>query len=162
MDRRLRSRRARQSTIDIAALVRRYPFDPGDILAAGSLARTRADSGRHSDISACFDGCISQRCDLVLIHRLGGRRTGKQRLTWDRSSCVTKYRNASLSCLTAVSCQHTVSAARVRTLACLSGRSVSALFSGPPGAASTMVAALIAKKLGLRALRVDLSRVVSK
>ncbi len=42
------------------------------------------------------------------------------------------------------------------------GRSVSALFSGPPGTGKTMVATLIAKKLGLELFRVDLSRVVSK
>lgn len=42
------------------------------------------------------------------------------------------------------------------------GLGVSALFSGPPGTGKTMVAALIAKDLGLELYQVDLAKVVSK
>ncbi len=42
------------------------------------------------------------------------------------------------------------------------GLGVTALFSGPPGTGKTMVAALIARKLGLELYQVDLSKVVSK
>ncbi len=42
------------------------------------------------------------------------------------------------------------------------GLGVSALFSGPPGTGKTMVAALIAKELGLELYQVDLAKVVSK
>ncbi len=42
------------------------------------------------------------------------------------------------------------------------GLGVSALFSGPPGTGKTMVAALIARELGLELYQVDLSKVVSK
>ena len=42
------------------------------------------------------------------------------------------------------------------------GLGVSALFSGPPGTGKTMVAALIAKDLGLELYQVDLARLVSK
>jgi hypothetical protein len=42
------------------------------------------------------------------------------------------------------------------------GLGVSALFSGPPGTGKTMVAALIARDLGLELYQVDLAKVVSK
>lgn len=42
------------------------------------------------------------------------------------------------------------------------GLGVSALFSGPPGTGKTMVAALIAKDLGLELYQVDLAKIVSK
>jgi AAA+ superfamily predicted ATPase len=42
------------------------------------------------------------------------------------------------------------------------GLGVSALFSGPPGTGKTMVAALIAKDLGLEVYQVDLGKLVSK
>ncbi len=42
------------------------------------------------------------------------------------------------------------------------GLGVSALFSGPPGTGKTMVAALIARDLGLELYQVDLGKVVSK
>lgn len=42
------------------------------------------------------------------------------------------------------------------------GLGTSALFSGPPGTGKTMVAALIARELGLELYQVDLAKVVSK
>ena len=42
------------------------------------------------------------------------------------------------------------------------GLGVSALFSGPPGTGKTMVAALIARELGLELYQVDMGKVVSK
>ena len=42
------------------------------------------------------------------------------------------------------------------------GLGVSALFSGPPGTGKTMVAALIAKELGLELYEVDMGKLVSK
>ncbi|MEP6862491.1 MAG: ATP-binding protein [Deltaproteobacteria bacterium] len=42
------------------------------------------------------------------------------------------------------------------------GLGVSALFSGPPGTGKTMVAALIAKELGLELYQVDMGKLVSK
>jgi hypothetical protein len=42
------------------------------------------------------------------------------------------------------------------------GLGTSALFSGPPGTGKTMVAALIAKELGLELYQVDMAKVVSK
>lgn len=44
----------------------------------------------------------------------------------------------------------------------VSGRGVVALLTGPPGTGKTLAARLLATHLGLRLLRVDLSRVVSK
>ena|GEM_PF-1092199 len=42
------------------------------------------------------------------------------------------------------------------------GRSLTALFSGPPGTGKTMAAQVIARELGLDLYRVDLSRIMSK
>src|SRR5205814_2659946 len=42
------------------------------------------------------------------------------------------------------------------------GLGVSALFSGPPGTGKTMVAALIARDLGLELYQVDMGKLVSK
>jgi len=153
---------ARQSTIDIAALVRRYPLTPGDILAAGSLAQTRATQRSAQDISVRFDDLI-EAVRSRLIHRLGDvAELVTTRLTWDDLVLRDEVQERITELLTAVSCQHTVMRSWGFERKLAYGRSVSALFSGPPGTGKTMVATLIAKKLGLELFRVDLSRVVSK
>jgi hypothetical protein len=144
---------------DIDFLVTQYPLSPALITEAGRAAHAHARAaGRelegedvHAGVRSVLDdrlGHLATRVhvtqtwsDLVLsedqlgpIHELIARVRHRRQVheSWGYARKVAK------------------------------GLGVAALFSGPPGTGKTMVAALIARELGLPLYQVDLSRVVSK
>jgi AAA+ superfamily predicted ATPase len=142
---------------DASRLARAYPLAPALIHHAATTARARAGSGlvQPHDIAAGIRAVLDDR-----LGQLARRVTVTQ--TWDDLVLPQEQMESIVDLV-----------ARVRESARVyedwgfgkkvgKGFGVSALFSGPPGTGKTMVAALIARDLGLELYEVDFAKVVSK
>jgi len=142
---------------DAELLATRYPLAPALIVRAAEAAKARAH-GRTLEPEDIYAGIRA-----VLDDRLGQfakRVTVTQ--TWDDLVLPQEQVDAIVELMARIRERRRVYeewgfAAKVGK-----GLGVSALFSGPPGTGKTMVAALIARDLGLELYQVDVSKVVSK
>lgn len=142
---------------DAAVLAKSYPLAPALVVRATDAARARAG---HRDLvlDDIYAGIRS-----VLDDRLGRfatRVTVTQ--TWDDLVLADDQNNAVVELLARVRGRHQVYDTWGFGAKVGKGLGVTALFSGPPGTGKTMVAALIARDLGLELYQVDLGKVVSK
>jgi Mrp family chromosome partitioning ATPase len=143
--------------VDADHLATNYPLAPALIARAAEAAKTRA-SGRkleaadvHAGIRAVLDDGLGQYAKRVTVTQ-----------TWEDLVLPREQVETITELMARIRERRRVYedwgfAAKVGK-----GLGVSALFSGPPGTGKTMVAALIAKDLGLELYQVDLGKVVSK
>ncbi|MEO8701390.1 MAG: ATP-binding protein [Kofleriaceae bacterium] len=145
--------------VSAAAVCERYPLPPGEIVLAAAAARAQREVERRpireDDLFAAARG--------RLCHRLGDvAELVSTTLTWDDLVLREEVTTRILEIVAAVRFRDQVMNDWGFSAKLPYGRSLSALFSGPPGTGKTMVATLIGKELGLEVFRVDLSKVVSK
>jgi len=145
------------SASDATLLAERYPLAPALIMRAGEAVRARAAKRALTpdDIYAGIRAVLDDRLGLL------ARRVMVTQ-TWDDLVLPTDQIDPIVELIARVRGRSKVYeqwgfAAKVGK-----GLGVTALFSGPPGTGKTMVAALIAKDLGLELYQVDLAKLVSK
>ncbi len=142
---------------DAEHLASHYPLAPALIARAAEAAKARAGGRRleaddiHSGIRAVLDDRIGQFAKRVTVTQ-----------TWDDLVLPQDQVDTIVELMARIRERRRVYedwgfAAKVGK-----GLGTAALFSGPPGTGKTMVAALIAKDLGLELYQVDLGKVVSK
>jgi broad-specificity NMP kinase len=142
---------------DADALAERFPLAPG-LLHHASLAAKACAAGQPIRIEQMQAGIRS-----VLDDRLGtyARRVTVTQ-TWDDLVLPQDQLDVIMDVLARVRERQRVYESWGFAAKVGKGLGVSALFSGPPGTGKTMVAALIARDLGLDLFQVDLGKVVSK
>ena len=142
---------------DAEYLATQYPLAPALIHHAAEAAKARAN-GRKMQPEDIYAGVRA-----VLDDKLGDyAKRVEVTQTWDDLVIPEDQMEAVQYLIARIRQRRTVYeqwgfAAKVGK-----GLGTSALFSGPPGTGKTMVAALIAKELGLELYQVDMARVVSK
>ncbi len=138
-------------------LATQYPLAPALIHHAAAAAKARAN-GKPMQPEDIYQGVRA-----VLDDRLGDyARRVEVTQTWEDLVLPEDQREAVQYLVARIRQRRTVYeqwgfAAKVGK-----GLGTSALFSGPPGTGKTMVAALVAKELGLELYQVDMAKVVSK
>ncbi|MEZ4363240.1 MAG: ATP-binding protein [Kofleriaceae bacterium] len=147
------------SGLDLDSLARRYPLGPGDLCEAAHAACATATLERRN--LALEDLVTAARARVQ--HLLGDvAELVTTSLTWSDLVLRDEVTQRILEVVAAVRFREQVLGRWGFAAKMPYGRSVTALFSGPPGTGKTMVATLIAKELGLELFRIDLSKVVSK
>jgi SpoVK/Ycf46/Vps4 family AAA+-type ATPase len=142
---------------DAQFLATQYPLAPALIVRAAEAAKTRAN-GRKLEPEDIYAGVRA-----VLDDKLGDyAKRVEVTQTWDDLVLPPDQMDAIKYLVARIRQRRTVYeqwgfAAKVGK-----GLGTSALFSGPPGTGKTMVAALIAKELGLELYQVDMAKVTSK
>ncbi|MBX3156759.1 MAG: ATP-binding protein [Deltaproteobacteria bacterium] len=145
--------------LDIALLAARYRFDPERIAATAALARARASSrGGAASADDVLAACrtmadAAARTAGHLIRKLDARGEGHELVVPIATRCELELLEE---------------AAREghRVLGAAGGigggAGIVALFAGPPGTGKTLAAQVIARRLGIDVLRIDLSQLVDK
>jgi AAA+ superfamily predicted ATPase len=142
---------------DAQFLATQFPLAPALIVRAAEATKTRAN-GRKLEPEDIFAGVRA-----VLDDKLGDyAKRVEVTQTWDDLVLPQDQMDAIKYLVARIRQRRTVYeqwgfAAKVGK-----GLGTSALFSGPPGTGKTMVAALIAKELGLELYQVDMAKVTSK
>jgi hypothetical protein len=143
--------------VDADHLATNYPLAPALIARAAEASKARANGRKleaadvHAGIRAVLDDGLGHYAKRVTVTQ-----------TWDDLVLPREQVETITELMARIRERRRVYedwgfAAKVGK-----GLGVSALFSGPPGTGKTMVAALIAKDLGLELYQVDLGKVVSK
>jgi AAA+ superfamily predicted ATPase len=142
---------------DVEHLATHYPLAPALIARAAAAAKARAGGKAltaedvHAGIRAVLDDRVGQFAKRVTVTQ-----------TWEDLVLPQEQVDSITELMARIRERRRVYedwgfAAKVGK-----GLGTSALFSGPPGTGKTMVAALIARDLGLELYQVDLGKVVSK
>ena len=145
------------SPSDAELLATQYALAPALIHHAAAAAKARAAGGtvEPADVYAGIRAVLDDR-----IGRYAKRITATQ--TWDDLVLPADQLDSIAELIARVRGRRRVYEQWGFAAKLGKGLGVSALFSGRPGTGKTMVAALIARDLGLELYQVDLSRVVSK
>ncbi len=145
------------SQSDGELLAGQYPLAPALIVRAAAAARARAESRKlepadiHAGVRAVLDDRLGAFARRVTVTQ-----------TWDDLVLPQDQIETITELLSRVRERRRVYEQWGFAAKLGKGLGVSALFSGPPGTGKTMVAALIARDLGLELYQVDLGKVVSK
>ncbi|MEO8845881.1 MAG: AAA family ATPase [Kofleriaceae bacterium] len=145
------------SDTDAALLAARYPLVPGLIVRAATVARTRAEGQplQSEHIEAAIRTVLDAR-----LARFAKRIEVTQ--TWDDLVLADDHAATITELMARIRARDRVYEEWGFARKVGKGLGVAALFSGPPGTGKTMLAALIAKELGLELYQVDLGKLVSK
>ncbi len=141
---------------ELVSRLRAYPLGVDHITEACSVARLLGGPGSHEER-------LTEACQHLVGHRLGAMATRvKTRATWKDLVLPkeTKDKIEELVNFALLSRKVLDEQGYGRKLSY--GKGLTALFSGPSGTGKTMVAGLIAARLGIELYAVDLSRMVSK
>jgi AAA+ superfamily predicted ATPase len=145
------------SDTDAELLATRYPLAPGLIVRAASAACSRADG--HVLQSEHIESAIRTVLDARLS-RFAKRIEVTQ--TWEDLVLAEDHASTIAELMARIRARDRVYEDWGFARKIGKGLGVAALFSGPPGTGKTMLAALIAKELGLELYQVDLGKLVSK
>ena len=144
-------------TVDISELASEFSFTVGGIKKALRFAKTFSENDILSSADIKNGCCRSINPDpgskAVKINRVFG---------WDDLILSAHYKNLMKSACDQVRYRHKVYDTWGFSEKIAYGKSVSMLFTGPPGTGKTMAAQIIAAELGLDIYRVSLANVVSK
>jgi hypothetical protein len=145
------------SAEDARVLANLYPLAPALVEGAARAALAHAGNGDvgREDVAAGVRSVLDDR-----LGHLARRVTTPQ--TWDDVVLPDDQRDEIIDLLGRIRERTRVFEEWGYGNKLAKGLGTCALFSGPPGTGKTMVAALIAKDLGLELYQVDLARVVSK
>ena len=142
---------------DTQVVADRYPLAPALIhhasLAVKAVAAGRPITGEHvrAGITAALDDRLGAYARRITVTQ-----------TWDDLVLPQDHLDVIMDVLSRVRERRRVYETWGFAVKVGKGLGLSALFSGPPGTGKTMVAALIARDLGLDLFQVDLAKVVSK